>query len=367
MGNLKIVLYTHDVEYAEYFSNYVRDPMKNKKLLVKVFTDAQAFYKNTKSQKYQLLLTDQSLEDISEENFEQRIQLSDDQVSTTSQQTPIVFKYQPLNELLSKVLSIYVEQTNKSLSLTEEKTSTITFYSGDSGAGKTILSLCLAKYLATQEKSVFYLNLENIHTTYLFFKEQKPSSFEVFYYLKNDPEKLISKIQSLKSHDAHTNIDYFTLPVLPEEMEMLTAEETQLLIQSIQKTELYDYIIVDLDSSLHERNKGALEACDDVFWILSANEPSLARSKYIIEQNIFDISFDRGKVHYILNKTSQDLFPNFNQYNFSIEEQIPYYSDWLAMNELEKVLSDSNIGEKLAILIEKNIDLLRTVPFLEST
>lgn len=367
MSKVKIVLFTFDTAYAEYFSNFMRNPENSSKFLTKIFTDVEAFKNNIRNQKQHILLTDADLEAEELSNFEQVIKLSEDKSSAMEEEIS-VFKYQPLNELLSQVLSIHYEHSGKLHQnfYGEQKELVISFYSGSAGAGKTVLSMCLAKHLAVQNKRVFYLSLEQLHTSYLYFKEPKISSAEVFYYLKNNTDRLMAKIESLKSHDPLTNIDYFTFPVLPEEMEALTEEDVKMLVQSLKETQEYDYIIIDLDSSLHDRNQAAMEISDDIFWVLGSDETSMERSKYMLDNDLLGLKFDKSKMHFILNKISANLFTGSNNYNFSIEANIPFQPNWLEMNEQEKVLGDTMAGENLAKLIEKDPELFRQVDFVEN-
>lgn len=367
MNKVKIVLFTSDAAYAEHFSNFMRNPENNSKFSTKIFTEENTFKENIRNQKQHILLTDYNLDAEETVNFDKVIKLSEDK-SNELEKEIVVFKYQPLNELLSQVLSIYYE-TNGKLEATvngDEKDSVISFYSGSAGSGKTLLSLCLAKYLTMQKKQVFYLNLEQLHTTYLFFKEDKQSSTEIFYYLKNNADKLMAKIESLKSHDSLTNIDYFTFPVLPEEMELITEEQIKLLIQSLKDTQEYDYIIIDLDSSIHERNRTAMEISDEVFWVLSSSETCMARSKYMLDNNLLELNMDKADIHYVLNKVAANLFNDFHTYNFRIETQVPYNQHWLEISEQEKLREDTTIGEQLAKLIESNADMFRKVAFVEN-
>ncbi|WP_165769127.1 AAA family ATPase [Virgibacillus profundi] len=367
MNKVKIVLFTLDDTYAEYFSNYMRNPENGIKFSTKIYTDENAFRKNTRNQKQHILLTDLEIDTEETKNFDKVINLTGDQINQTEKEL-VIFKYQPLKELLSQVLAAYYEANGKLAAMVngKQKETVISFYSGSAGSGKTLFSLCLAKHLAMQEKNVFYLNLEQLHTTYLFFKEEKESSVEVFYYLKNNVERLISKIELLKSRDSLTNIEYFSLPVLPEEMEIITSEQINILIQALKETQNYDYIIIDLDSSIHERNIAAMENSDEVFWVLNSDEASLAKSQYILDNDVLDINMDKTKIHYVLNKVGSSVFEGFNSYNFSIETHVPFNAHWLEISEQTKVLEDTLIGEQLSKLFEKNPDIFSEVAAVES-
>ncbi|WP_130859238.1 AAA family ATPase [Gracilibacillus phocaeensis] len=366
MHKINLVLYTFDESYAAYFSSYIRNPENGMKFSAKIYTDSEAFRSNVRNQKQHILLTDVTRKDDDPTNFDKVIWLADDQ-ATAPEDLESVFKYQPLKQLLSQVLVAFYEAHGKTDTLMngKQKEKVISFYSGSASAGKTLTSLCLARYLAQQGKRTFYLNLEHIHNTDLFFQEEKPSAVEVFYYLKNNVEKLIAKIESLKSSDSLTNIDYFALPILPEEMDQIKGEEVEALIQALKDSESYDYIIIDLDATLHERNQAAMRASDDIFWLLSSDQSSFARSQYKLDRDIFDEGIDKTKIHYVLNKVGATMFEGFNDYNFSIETHIPFRPQWLTVNEQTKMLEDTVIGEELYQSIAENDDIYMEVSLVD--
>ena len=352
---IKIVLYTLDQVYAQYFSNFMLSQENAERFSTKIYTDLALMEENTRNKKQHILLTDQKIEQSIKRLFEKTIILSESHVNNT-EDTDIIFKYQPLKDILSQSLAKLYEKNGKmhSVSTSNKDKSVISFYSGSSGTGKTILSLCLARHLASLNHSVFYLNLESLHTTKLYFKEEKQSSAEVLYYLKNNHDRLLSKIESLKSRDSLTNIDYFSLPINPEEMELLTEEQTGLLIQTLKQSLNYDYIIVDLESALHERIRSALEMSDEIFWILTSDEISFERSKNIIENDLLGITVEESKVRFILNKYGKREFSGFDTYNFGIEERINFDERFLEINEETKLHSDTVIGNKLTNLLQSN-------------
>src|SRR6185437_14889754 len=115
-----------------------------------------------------------------------------------------VFKYQPLNKIISNVLSVYYERHSTFTGVARKgiKTKVISVYSPIGGVGKTTVSVNMCKQLALKGSKVFYLNLEFLNTTSLYFKSPEDlPSLQVLYYLKARPEQLLSKIESLKKFD----------------------------------------------------------------------------------------------------------------------------------------------------------------------
>ncbi|WP_188453565.1 AAA family ATPase [Virgibacillus oceani] len=356
MNKISLVLLTKDSSYANYFSNFMISSNIKEKFSSKIFTDTDSFKKNTRNQKQHILLTDLEVDNECSVSFDKVISLSEEQIMVPDELKTSIYKYQPFHELLSQVLAIYYEMNGKLSSVIngKEKEKVISFFSGNGGVGKSLLSLCLAKHLSMNDKRVFYLNLEELHNTYLYFKQDRPSSAEVFYYLKKNKNQLIANIESLKSRDSLTNIDYFALPVLPEEMQIATEENIESLIQAIRDTQNYDYIIVDLDSSIHERNRSALKNSDEIFWILSSNETSFSSSDSLLANDLVGLGNDRSNIHFILNNVGEALFDGFDSFNFSIETHIRFNIRYLGRSEETKLMEDTVIGEQLFKLLKEN-------------
>ncbi|MCC2250977.1 MAG: AAA family ATPase [Bacillota bacterium] len=356
MNKISLVLLTKDSDYANYFSNFLISSNLKEKFSSKIFTEIDTFKESTRNKKQHILLTDMIIDHESSVTFDKIITLSEEQISKKHDSIASIYKYQPFHELMSQVLAMYYEMNGKlgSVMNGKETDSVISFYSGNGGVGKTILSLCLAKHLSFKEKRVFYLSLEELHNTYLYFKQDKPSSAEVFYFLKKDKDQLIANIESLKSRDALTNIDYFSFPVLPEEMQLATEEDIETLIQAIRDTQNYDYIIVDLDSSIHARNRTALKNSDEVFWVLSSNETSFSSANNVMEHDLVGIGNDRSNIHFIVNNVGEELFDGFDAFNFSIEAHIPFHVHWLNKSEETKLQEDIVVGEQLFKLLKEN-------------
>src|SRR5699024_4130793 len=109
----------------------------------------------------------------------------------------------------------------------------------------------------------------------------------------------------------------------PDEINELTSENMSNLIDAVKRTRKYQYIIIDLDSSINEKNKYLLFQSDELFWILDHTEKSFYTSKYLLENELEEVKkLSKTSVHYILNKKKADLFSNSNTSNFSIIEEI---------------------------------------------
>lgn len=354
MKNVSIILYTDDHAYANYFIQYDRQRNNNQRYQLKVYTDKSVFMQSISNKKFNILLTDDDVLEDLVNNFDCLVSLTE----VDSDDERAMNKYRPIETIISNALSLFYEVNGapqKSL-MHDTKDKVITFYSGSGNEGKTLLSLCLAKSLQQLNHKVLYINLETYNTMDLYFKSKKQNSTELFYYLKSNPEKIMSKIGGLTSTDDHTGIDYIYYPVSPDEINELTSENMSNLIDAVKRTRKYQYIIIDLDSSINEKNKYLLFQADELFWILDHTEKSFYTSKYLLENELEEVKkLSKTSVHYILNKKKADLFSNSNTYNFSIIEEIPYKEEWDGIDEAFKVQRDTEIGRTLYQIIENII------------
>lgn len=351
MKRITMNLFTNDETYAQYFIRYNRQLTNENRYTLKVYTDKEKFAQAISNQKMDILLTDETDIDFAKGNFNEIVFLMGQDIEKDN----TIYKFRPINTIISQSLAIYYENNgapkNEKGAVNEEKV--ITFLSGSGGEGKTILSLCLAKCLAQYNKNVLYLNLETHHTMDLYFANKEQSSIELFYYLKNNVDKLVAKIEGLKSTDSQTNIDYVYYPVSPDEIGMLSNENIDDLIEAIKRTNNYDYIIVDTDAKIDEKCEHLLSITNEVFWILESTEKSFHHTQFLLEKQLkWDRNSQNIPIHFILNKKKDVMFPSYNSYNFSIEEKIDYQKNWDLLDEVDKLQIDSEIGRRLYQIIQ---------------
>lgn len=361
MKKLHFIMADTNVAYMEAVSAYTRGADQAAKFDLKLFSTKEGLLQYLDSGPHCdiLLISPHLLSDeIPEEKIRSVISLEDDQISSVETGLPAVFKYQPLNQLFSEILSIYYDQHGKmeDFQFKTSGTKVISVFSAAGGTGKTTLAVNLSKQLALQDNKVFYLNLELLHSTPLFFSssEQRHSS-QILYYVKANQEQLVSKIESLKKYDAYAQVNFFDFPVNGEEMMGITEEEAESLISGIMEAESPDYLIIDLDSLLHGRVIASLSRSDRICWVLGNDLQSFHKSSAFLENrnallgeraNVLD------KTTFILNKYTGSLSTEFERYDLPIKHYLPYIPEWknaLAGNEM---MSSSVFSEALLPLVK---------------
>lgn len=348
MQKIKVVLVSNDIEYINLFESYLMDNEYNNKLLVEIFHDFNKMNESVKNSNHNILLselypTDEELRSM-EKVFDRVVLLTESKQGFEEE----IFKYQPFDNIVETLLMYYYDNDGRLLeSKNERNTSTIAFASGNGGTGKTLLSLMLGKVLSKHSQKVFYLSLEQMLSASSYLESDKPKSSEIFYFLKDNPYRLLSKFHKLKDTDADTGIDFFPVNINFDEIDSLDTLDIENLVKTITSLNEYDFLIIDMDSRLCEINSEILRLSNEIFWILESNETSFMKTKAIMEMDGLQQEIDNKKIHYIVNKFGENLFADNGEYNFNIESKIKFNPEWLNYNEKEKVLEDSEIGSEL--------------------
>jgi MinD-like ATPase involved in chromosome partitioning or flagellar assembly len=179
-------------------------------------------------------------------------------------------KYSTGEKLLSDIVYLYskLNPEEHRLSPHSKDTRLIAVYSPAGGAGKTTIAASLSAVCSSMGMQVFYLNLESIQSTGVFFtaKSKRTLSY-IFYYLKERSLNLPFRMQGIKSTDEANGVQYFNPPDSPLEYEELSADELELLLNGIRDMSIYSYVFIDMSSSFDSKNCKILELCDRIILI----------------------------------------------------------------------------------------------------
>lgn len=198
-----------------------------------------------------------------------------------------VNKYQHGDMLVSDIINIFSEEDCDGICTKygNRKTRVIAVCSPAGGAGKTCISVASSIVCAQLGLSAFYLNLEGIHSTKLFFNCESEQNFsKMIYYLKERDENLALRIEGIRCIDHQYNVHYFSPPDSILELDELLPDEMQLLIRQLKFTGRYDIVFVDMPGGFDRRNLALLEACDEVFLIITPDELSLAKTEVLLTE-----------------------------------------------------------------------------------
>ena len=360
MSKIRLIFADQDTVYMDYFLNYIRSSKEAEKFEIKMFSSKENLEKYLIDKPIaDILLISSSFQfDFPPTHQAITIYLQNEIILDSQDDSFTIYKYQPLNQLISQILSIYYEHSQKISKISKSiRTKTIAVYSAAGGTGKTTVAVQLCRQLALQNQKVFYLNLELFHSTSLYFSspEDQPSS-QILYYLKANPNQLLGKIESLKKRDTQTNVEYFDMAVSAEEMLEITAEEVERLLDGLVQTENYDYIILDLDSTTHMRIKAALKYSQHIIWVLNPDVQSFLKTATMIEEYgmIFDEEEDiSSKSIYVLNRYSGKMKDEFKQFPVHIQSFLPFVEQWREYTSRYQINVGTFIPDNLLTLIKQ--------------
>ncbi len=270
---------------------------------------------------------------------------------------PKVKLYQPLPQLLRQLIEIadqtcpaVPEPSNDGLAGSsgnggwiQPSKRVLSVYSMDGGSGKTTTAYVLANMLLHQKKQkVFYLNFETFPTTPCLTEKQLMNVSELLYFLKTDSGQT-GLLPAAGTVGTDQMLPSFQPAYHLRDLDELSLEDTQKLIDFILYKAGYDLVIIDLDPYLHQRTVGALQRSDGIWWLVSSDWRSQHRVDHYLDQCGELCGEDavrwQQKLFFILNKYtgSQD---ELNRSSIANEFHgfLPYVPEWKAITEAGHLL-----------------------------
>lgn len=207
--------------------------------------------------------------------------LRDDHKDTGSNFSELQYveKYQRISTLLSQVIGLYAQIAPEAAVPGKNGKITVV-WSPAGGVGKTTLALAKAAGAAREKKKVRYLNLESFCGTPVLFQEPGNSLSAVFEEMF---ENVALQIQGLQSIDRSTGMSYFGQPANYDDLNMLTCEETGLLIKAAQCD--VDELIIDLSSICDKKTVETFEIADQIVLVTDNSRIAQCKLQQFMTQN----------------------------------------------------------------------------------
>jgi cellulose biosynthesis protein BcsQ len=349
VDSLILVILDEDRAYLEMISNYIHDSSYHVKIQIKTFTQRSALDAYLEaSSKFDLLAIQSDMFDSILKSFTQGscvVLLGESKSDLMEPDTIFLNKYQPLNLLLDRMLSIYADHYTKAFQVSQP-TQVISVYSAVGGSGKTIVAANLAKLLAFLDYKVFYLNLELLPSVSMFpARENKQNFAQFLYFVQILAEQLSSKLESLKQYDSMTKVHYFEPPMNPADMEEMSGNALETLLLTLTLHGEYDFIIIDLDHALHERIIRALSLSHQIIWLVLDDLNNLHKSAAVLKE--YKVRFSGSsshwidKIHYVLNKFTGKISNDFQARGIHLSGHLPYVPQWKSVNRVEQLMSEN--------------------------
>lgn len=225
----------------------------------------------------------------------------------------------------SLAVSQQLESASRTLASTHTRGKVLVVFSAKGGCGKTTLSVNLAHALARNTDSRVAL---------LDFDLQFG---DVAVALQIEPKKTISDAISMQTNidelgikslmvNQEKNLDILLAPTNPTDIEFITTELIDNLIESLRNS--YDYIVVDTPPAFTDVILRVFDQADRCFLLTTLDMPAIKNLKLVIS-TLEALNINKTKLEFILNRS--DLKAG------------------LSLRELEEM-----VGEKFSVLIPSN-------------
>jgi len=218
-------------------------------------------------------------------------------------------KYQHGDKLVSSILRCLSDKNpaNRQIRYGYGKTVVIGVYSPAGGVGKSAVAYVSSIICSQMGMKPFYLNMEGFHSVRCFSNTDTLQSFSnIIYHLKENDKNISLRIEAIKNIDSISGVHYFPAADSILDFDEIIPQDLQLLISQFKSMGKYDIVFIDMSSSFDSRNISLMNACDEVFLILTIDPACEMKAKSLFREaeilsregklNLFD------KLTIIINK-----------------------------------------------------------------
>ena len=202
-----------------------------------------------------------------------KILLDDEEkiISNTFSDAKRVKKYQRISMIYKNLLDYYSEVCGKDMTPGEENVKIVSFYSPVGGAGKTTVALVSAEKYAQHGKRTFYISFEDIASEDCYLEQDQEKGLSDLMRFVDSNTNIAMKIEGMLKRKG-TNLYYLNHFTSPNDIKELTVEDVQNLISAIRNTGLFDVIVVDMGTTLEDKELALFEMSDCVLIVERTDE-----------------------------------------------------------------------------------------------
>lgn len=367
MGQLSLLIADVDEGYSKGIANYIcsRDPIN---FQVKYFTNSNALNSFLQQNRVvDVVLVCLELYDEVKSKVESKLTiiLSQGVAPKEYSSCEIINKYQTGEKLINNILYLYSKANSEEIHISNRRKDTriVGVYSPAGGSGKTTIAASLAIQCADRGMTVFYLNLEHIQSTNTYFDFCNEQSLSyALYYVKEKNKNLGFKLNSLKSTDPCTGVHYFCPPQNVLELDEISIDEYETLINELKSSGNYDAIFIDMSSSFDNKTVSMFKLCDRVV-VTSTGDPPAKQRFDILLDNLERLNQARewgltDKTIYVLNKYNSDIHESdiSSGNTITFRCKLPQFTSYTIQQGSRIIINDfafqKAIDELISILID---------------
>jgi len=274
----------------------------------------------------------------------------------------VINKYSTGEKLISEVIHMYSKLNPLELRFSQHSRNAelIGVYSPAGGTGKTTIATALSMQCMELGKRSFYLNLESIQSTGVFFNsDSKRNLSYVFYYLKEKSKNLSFKMDGIKSTEADSGVHYFNPPESSAEYEEINTHELEQLIKGIKGMGCYDFIFIDMSNTFDTKNYRIMDLCDRIVLVTLQEPISVYKNKVLFNELVKLSNTDKegiaDKLITVINKYKDKNNGSIENSagQSSVTVRIPEYTRALINEEGKLIINDDGFRKAINQLIRE--------------
>lgn len=249
-----------------------------------------------------------------------------------------IFKYTSIKEIFNEITGKASELLEVS-HFNKKEPQIVVVYSACGGAGKTTLALGMSACLTKNYKKVLYVNAEHMHTFQHYLANGSPiSTNDVYAKLSQCNPNIYDEIKHVIRKELFSYLPPFKTSLMSLGINYSVYEK---LVQSAKKSNDYDFIIVDADTTFDENKAQLINIADKVVIVTNQTVNAVVATNVLIS-NINGINAE--KYIFVCNDFDKDKENALISSNMSIKFTINEYVEHI--NNYDKVSCDDLSKEK---------------------
>ncbi len=261
-----------------------------------------------------------------------------------------IYKYQRVEQIYKDIKELFIENFEGNLRNYSggHFCRNILFTSACGGTGTSTVAAGYAMGLATNNKKVLYLNLNDFDSVHYYFEDNKngKSISDVIKAIKSKKKNLAILFQGY-AENSPSGVSYFNKANTPLDMVEFTLDEKIELISILSDAGNYDYIILDMPFELSNQYQKLYDLCSQIYLVSNSTDISIIKTKQALDAidiitNIKDNRLSsKFALIYNINSSNEDKGKRLNQSSVEVFDGIPKYSYDNIKQLIGKVSSDT--------------------------
>ncbi len=266
-----------------FLSRFVSAMEQNPGLVISTYTDSELLRADVLKKKMDVLLFDPSVYACDYEISNQIVSVLffDDSVDLPNKYSEFarINKYQRVSDTYRTVLDLYSNLIGKRGNvLGYNKAVSVAVYSPIGGAGCTSVSLAFAEYLASLGRRTFYISFEDFASESFYLEQSGEHGMSDLLELLGENVDIKLKLQAYVQCKSD-NFFYLRHFDTPRDLNMLGENEILELLNSITESDLFDFVVIDLPTSVNEIVQTVFSLADHIFVVEKNDELSAIKMK----------------------------------------------------------------------------------------